>query len=261
MTKDFDSFSFPLQQPSRSTACSSPDQGHLSAAFIISGGGWWGRWWGWCLWWWWWWWRVGMVFIWRGSDQEIQQDESEQSGWINQIDLIGYWWMYGWCSFWLVVCFQSNRQNLSNRSSTPSDKALRKYEHKINLGKYTHTPGPELQWKSSGPMCLVLLVLPIHTVMTPQFTLTTIQRHRTPLSDWTWLVWLFLSDKLNYVDSVINKVKMMQKQKDSETYVFIGLLSHRSCVMTLMFWLAALCSGTEWRTNQIEPQLSRWVLI
>uniref|UniRef100_A0AAX7UF27 Serine/threonine-protein kinase RIO1 n=1 Tax=Astatotilapia calliptera TaxID=8154 RepID=A0AAX7UF27_ASTCA len=37
---------------------------------------------------------------------------------------------------------QSNRQNPSNKklpSSTPSDKALRKYEHKINLGKkHTH---------------------------------------------------------------------------------------------------------------------------
>ncbi|XP_060941109.1 serine/threonine-protein kinase RIO1 [Limanda limanda] len=56
---------------------------------------------------------------------------------------------------------QSNRQNPSNKnlpSSTPSDKALRKYEHKINL------------------------------------------------------------DKLNYADSVINKVTMMQKQKDANTY-------------------------------------------
>ncbi|XP_019966661.2 serine/threonine-protein kinase RIO1 isoform X1 [Paralichthys olivaceus] len=56
---------------------------------------------------------------------------------------------------------QSNRQNPSNKtlpSSTPSDKALRKYEHKINL------------------------------------------------------------DKLNYADSVINKVTMMQKQKDADTY-------------------------------------------
>ncbi|XP_060901527.1 serine/threonine-protein kinase RIO1 [Labrus mixtus] len=55
---------------------------------------------------------------------------------------------------------QSNRQNPSNKMlpSTPSDKALRKYEHKINL------------------------------------------------------------DKLNYADSVINKVTMMQKQKESDTY-------------------------------------------
>uniref|UniRef100_A0AAQ5YW54 Serine/threonine-protein kinase RIO1 n=1 Tax=Amphiprion ocellaris TaxID=80972 RepID=A0AAQ5YW54_AMPOC len=56
---------------------------------------------------------------------------------------------------------QSNRQNPSNKrlpSSTPSDKALRKYEHKINL------------------------------------------------------------DKLNFADSVINKVTTMQKQKDADTY-------------------------------------------
>ncbi|XP_022622084.1 serine/threonine-protein kinase RIO1 isoform X1 [Seriola dumerili] len=56
---------------------------------------------------------------------------------------------------------QSNRQNPSNKtlpSSTPSDKALRKYEHKINL------------------------------------------------------------DKLNYADSVINKVTTMQKQRDAVTY-------------------------------------------
>lgn len=56
---------------------------------------------------------------------------------------------------------QSNRQSPLNKmlpSSTPSDKALRKYEHKINL------------------------------------------------------------DKLNYADSVINKVTMMQKQKDADMY-------------------------------------------
>ncbi|XP_075878302.1 serine/threonine-protein kinase RIO1 isoform X2 [Nelusetta ayraudi] len=55
---------------------------------------------------------------------------------------------------------QANRQNLSNKSlpSTPTDKALRKYENKINL------------------------------------------------------------DKLNYADSVINKVTLMQKQKDADTY-------------------------------------------
>uniref|UniRef100_A0A8C4GWJ0 Serine/threonine-protein kinase RIO1 n=1 Tax=Dicentrarchus labrax TaxID=13489 RepID=A0A8C4GWJ0_DICLA len=55
---------------------------------------------------------------------------------------------------------QSNRQNPSNKNlpSTPSDKALRKYEHKINL------------------------------------------------------------DKLNYADSVINKVTTMQKQKEADTY-------------------------------------------
>ncbi|XP_013888181.1 serine/threonine-protein kinase RIO1 [Austrofundulus limnaeus] len=58
-------------------------------------------------------------------------------------------------------CFQANKQNPSNKSvmsSTPSDKALRKYEQKINL------------------------------------------------------------DKLNFEDSVINKVTMMQKQKEADTY-------------------------------------------
>uniref|UniRef100_A0A8C5A3G3 Serine/threonine-protein kinase RIO1 n=1 Tax=Gadus morhua TaxID=8049 RepID=A0A8C5A3G3_GADMO len=56
---------------------------------------------------------------------------------------------------------QSNKQNSSNKalkSSTPTDKALRKFEHKINL------------------------------------------------------------DKLNYADSVINKVTTMQKQRDSDTF-------------------------------------------
>ncbi|XP_071347740.1 serine/threonine-protein kinase RIO1 [Trachinotus anak] len=56
---------------------------------------------------------------------------------------------------------QSNRHNPSNKTlplSTPSDKALRKYEHKINL------------------------------------------------------------DKLNFADSVINKVTTMQKQRDADTY-------------------------------------------
>ncbi|KAL6103655.1 riok1 [Pungitius sinensis] len=59
-----------------------------------------------------------------------------------------------------TVSCQSNRQNPSNKTlqSTPSDKALRKYEHKINL------------------------------------------------------------DKLNYADSVINKVTTMQKQKEADTY-------------------------------------------
>ncbi|KAK2822945.1 hypothetical protein Q5P01_023010 [Channa striata] len=60
-----------------------------------------------------------------------------------------------------TVNCQSNRQNLPNEmlpASTPSAKALRKYEHKINL------------------------------------------------------------DKLNYADSVINKVTSMQKQKDADTY-------------------------------------------
>ncbi|KAI1902217.1 hypothetical protein AGOR_G00042440 [Albula goreensis] len=56
---------------------------------------------------------------------------------------------------------QANRQNPSNKSmkmSTPTDKALRKFEHKINL------------------------------------------------------------DKLNYADSVINKVTLMQRQRDADTY-------------------------------------------
>ncbi|XP_068424398.1 serine/threonine-protein kinase RIO1 [Clinocottus analis] len=60
----------------------------------------------------------------------------------------------------MTVSCQSNRQNPSNKTlqSTPSDKALRKYEHKINL------------------------------------------------------------DKLNYADSVINKVTTMQKQKEAAKY-------------------------------------------
>lgn len=35
-----------------------------------------------------------------------------------------------------------------------------------------------------------------------------------------------IADKLNYADSVINKVTLMQKQKDADTYVH-GLVSAR----------------------------------
>ncbi|CAJ1073216.1 serine/threonine-protein kinase RIO1 [Xyrichtys novacula] len=60
----------------------------------------------------------------------------------------------------LKTSSQANRQNPSNKMlpSTPNDKVLRKYEHKINL------------------------------------------------------------DKLNFADSVINKVTSMQRQKDADTY-------------------------------------------
>uniref|UniRef100_A0A667Z095 non-specific serine/threonine protein kinase n=1 Tax=Myripristis murdjan TaxID=586833 RepID=A0A667Z095_9TELE len=58
----------------------------------------------------------------------------------------------------LLKLSQSNRQGVSCKPCTPADKALRKYENKINL------------------------------------------------------------DKLNYADSVINKVTTMQKQKEADTY-------------------------------------------
>ncbi|XP_040924082.1 serine/threonine-protein kinase RIO1 isoform X2 [Betta splendens] len=93
------------------------------------------------------------------------QEEEEEEGEDDDDDDDGGEW--AWCSSGgnltkrynrTSLNCQSNRQNLSCHSSTPTDKALRKYEHKINL------------------------------------------------------------DKLNYADSVINKVKTMQKQKDSDTY-------------------------------------------
>ncbi|XP_073346704.1 serine/threonine-protein kinase RIO1 [Pagrus major] len=88
------------------------------------------------------------------EDEEEDEDEDEDEEW-------------AWRSGDLTKKYnrtslncQSNRQNPSNKSlpSTPSDKALRKYEHKINL------------------------------------------------------------DKLNYADSVINKVTTMQKQREADTY-------------------------------------------
>ncbi|KAG7999554.1 Serine/threonine-protein kinase RIO1 [Nibea albiflora] len=82
------------------------------------------------------------------EDEEVDEDWAWRSGDLTK--------KYNRTS---VNC-QSNRQNPSNKNlpSTPSDKALRKYEHKINL------------------------------------------------------------DKLNFADSVINKVMTMQKQKDADTY-------------------------------------------
>ncbi|XP_036940381.1 serine/threonine-protein kinase RIO1 [Acanthopagrus latus] len=88
------------------------------------------------------------------DDEEEEEDEDEDEEWAwHSGDLTK---RYNRTS---LNC-QSNRQNLSNKSlpSTPSDKALRKYEHKINL------------------------------------------------------------DKLNYADSVINKVTTMQKQREADTY-------------------------------------------
>ncbi|XP_028297189.1 serine/threonine-protein kinase RIO1 [Gouania willdenowi] len=88
------------------------------------------------------------------DDYDEDDDEDEEWAWATGGDLTK---RYNRIS----LNSQSNRQNPSNKNlpaSTPSDKALRKYEHKINL------------------------------------------------------------DKLNYADSVINKVTTMQKQKDSGTY-------------------------------------------
>ncbi|XP_069575393.1 serine/threonine-protein kinase RIO1 isoform X2 [Brachyistius frenatus] len=88
------------------------------------------------------------------DDDYDDEDEDEEWAWSSAGDLTK---RYNRTS---LTC-QSNKQNPSNKtlpSSTPSDKALRKYEHKINL------------------------------------------------------------DKLNYADSVINKVTTMQKQKDAGTH-------------------------------------------
>ncbi|XP_076600946.1 serine/threonine-protein kinase RIO1 [Chaetodon auriga] len=93
----------------------------------------------------------------EGDEAEEEEDEDEE------------YEVWAWCSpggdltkrynRTSLTC-QSNRQNPSSKTlpSTPSDKALRKYEHKINL------------------------------------------------------------EKLNYDDSVINKVTTMQKQKEADTY-------------------------------------------
>lgn len=94
-----------------------------------------------------------------------------------------------------AVTAQANRQNLSNKSlpSTPTDKALRKYENKINLGNthahahtHTHTYTPAYRNNCTHVVVLCCFLIP---------------------------------DKLNYADSVINKVTLMQKQKDADTYV------------------------------------------
>ncbi|KAG7219157.1 hypothetical protein INR49_006316, partial [Caranx melampygus] len=93
------------------------------------------------------------------SEEEEEEDEEEDEEWV--------WTSAGGdlTKRYNRTNCQSNRQNPSNRtlpSSTPSDKALRKYEHKINLGNHTY--------------------------------------------------------KLNYADSVINKVTTMQKQRDADTF-------------------------------------------
>lgn len=87
------------------------------------------------------------------DDDDDEEDDDEEWAWRSAGDLTKRYNRTG------LNC-QSNRQNPSNKTlpATPSDKALRKYEHKINL------------------------------------------------------------DKLNYADSVINKVTSMQKQKEADTY-------------------------------------------
>uniref|UniRef100_A0A3Q1F0N1 Uncharacterized protein n=1 Tax=Acanthochromis polyacanthus TaxID=80966 RepID=A0A3Q1F0N1_9TELE len=62
-------------------------------------------------------------------DDEDEEDEDDEDEWT-------------WSSTGdLTKRYNRSCQNPSNRrlpSSTPSDKALRKYEHKINLGNNTH---------------------------------------------------------------------------------------------------------------------------
>uniref|UniRef100_A0A3Q3R8P5 Serine/threonine-protein kinase RIO1 n=1 Tax=Monopterus albus TaxID=43700 RepID=A0A3Q3R8P5_MONAL len=90
------------------------------------------------------------------QEEDSEEEEEEEEADDDDEDDEEWAWHSALISF---ACFQSNRQSPLNKmlpSSTPSDKALRKYEHKINL------------------------------------------------------------DKLNYADSVINKVTMMQKQKDTQ---------------------------------------------
>ncbi|XP_068604746.1 serine/threonine-protein kinase RIO1 [Brachionichthys hirsutus] len=85
------------------------------------------------------------------EDEDEDEDEDDEWAWRSSGDLTKRYNRTGLNS-------RSNRQNPSNKSVPPSDKALRKYENKISL------------------------------------------------------------DKLNYADSVINKVTMMQKQREAATY-------------------------------------------
>ncbi|KAM7379927.1 hypothetical protein PAMP_005424 [Pampus punctatissimus] len=102
--------------------------------------------------------QVSDVTLQQDSEEEEEKDDDEDDEeWAWQAVAGDLTKRYNRAS----VNSQMNKQNLSNKTlpaSTPSDKALRKYEHKINL------------------------------------------------------------DKLNFADSVINKVTMKQKQKDADTY-------------------------------------------
>lgn len=103
-----------------------------------------------------------------------------------------YWLLYIFLLCPCTVIGQANRQNLANKSlpSTPTDKALRKYENKINLGNtpsHAHTFTPEYHHINSTRIVVLCCFM--------------------------------IVDKLNYADSVINKVTLMQKQKDADTYV------------------------------------------
>ncbi|XP_010893667.1 serine/threonine-protein kinase RIO1 isoform X1 [Esox lucius] len=90
------------------------------------------------------------------DDVDEEDDDDDDWDWTEKGDLTKRY-----ASSRTGMNHQANKQNPSNKSlklSTPSDKALRKFEHKINL------------------------------------------------------------DKLNYADSVINKVTVMQKQRDADTF-------------------------------------------
>ncbi|KAJ8011135.1 hypothetical protein DPEC_G00055040 [Dallia pectoralis] len=90
------------------------------------------------------------------DDDEENDDDDDDWDWAEMGDLTKRY-----ASNRTGMNHQANKQNPSNKSlnqSTPGDKALRKFEHKINL------------------------------------------------------------DKLNYADSVINKVTVMQKQRDADTF-------------------------------------------
>ncbi|XP_036822375.1 serine/threonine-protein kinase RIO1-like [Oncorhynchus mykiss] len=93
-----------------------------------------------------------------GDDEEEEEEEEDDDDWDwNETGDLTKRYMANRTG----MNHQANKQNLSNKSqklSTPTDKALRKFEHKINL------------------------------------------------------------DKLNYADSVINKVTVMQKQQNADTF-------------------------------------------
>uniref|UniRef100_A0A667Z076 Serine/threonine-protein kinase RIO1 n=1 Tax=Myripristis murdjan TaxID=586833 RepID=A0A667Z076_9TELE len=94
----------------------------------------------------------------RQEEEEEEQEEEEEEEEEDDEDEEWEWSRGGANLTKRCSSSQSNRQGVSCKPCTPADKALRKYENKINL------------------------------------------------------------DKLNYADSVINKVTTMQKQKEADTY-------------------------------------------
>lgn len=109
-----------------------------------------------------------------------------------------------YCMLYYLHCpHQANRQSSNYKStkmSTPSDKVLRKYENKINLGK----------------LCINLTTNELRCT-TDVFSTIKKYIHIYSLFELS----LCFTDKLSYADSVINKVTLMQKQREADTYVIL----------------------------------------